>query len=66
MIPFFSFRQPEMFNSNAYRRCWWVGNPPYGVLGNGKTAWAINCPRHDLEYKKYQRMHQKQRYQYAE
>ena len=25
------FRQPERFKINAYRRCWWVFDPPYGV-----------------------------------
>ncbi|MBQ1837012.1 MAG: hypothetical protein II131_00450 [Neisseriaceae bacterium] len=25
------FRLPENAKSNAYRRCWWVENPPYGV-----------------------------------
>ncbi|MBQ9683001.1 MAG: hypothetical protein IJV35_06995 [Neisseriaceae bacterium] len=25
------FRQPERLKINAYRRCWWVEDPPYGV-----------------------------------
>ena len=37
------FRLPETKNSNAYRRCWWVEDPPYKPITKKQPIWAVLC-----------------------
>ncbi|MBQ9682657.1 MAG: hypothetical protein IJV35_05230 [Neisseriaceae bacterium] len=44
------FRLPENAKSNAYRRCWWVENPPYGV-----TVFVFQPEKNSKRYLKINR-----------